>query len=76
MTNKNSNTPPAPLSLVGRKVKLFPNDTVRKEALILSMDQTGTLFEITRIDSAATRINVGDKIFYSPSFPLCFVLID
>lgn len=68
-----------PTGLIGKKVKLFPEDAVKKEAILLSMDQFGMVFEITSINHGAytkPTVKVGDKLFYSASTPVSLILID
>lgn len=61
--------------LVGKSIKLFPNDTYQKLGTIEKIDHTGYYIEIYKCDNK-NEYKVGDVAFFNHSHPLHFILLD
>jgi hypothetical protein len=60
--------------MIGKKVKLYPNDTYKKVALIKDINDLGFTFEI--LESADKNYKVGATFFYNHAKPLIFEILD
>jgi|5B_taG_2_1085324.scaffolds.fasta_scaffold86755_3 hypothetical protein len=60
-------------TLIGRRFWLHPRSTVRKEGMLLSVDEHGICLKITMTNDC--KYKVGDILFYSKSTPFSGVLL-
>jgi hypothetical protein len=60
-------------SMIGRRVRLYPNDTYRKIALIKDISDLGYSFEIT--ESEDSGFKVGRIYFYSHAKPIILEIL-
>lgn len=61
--------------LVGKKIKLFPHDTYKKEAIIKDVDHLGYYLEIT-YTSNTHDYSVGDIVYFNHARPIHFIILD
>lgn len=61
--------------LVGKSIKLFPNDTFEKRGVINKIDDLGYYIEIYRCDNKA-EYKVGDIAFFNHAKELHFIILD
>jgi|5_EtaG_2_1085323.scaffolds.fasta_scaffold02374_7 hypothetical protein len=62
-------------TLIGRNFLLYPRSTLRKEGILLSVDEHGFCFRIT-YQTDSTRYKVGDIYFISKGEGLTCVLME
>ena len=58
---------------IGKEVRLYPHDTYKKNAILLSIDQNGYVFEITSCEDKS-QYKVGEIVFINHSFKVTFIL--
>lgn len=68
-------------AIIGRKVILTPEWPLHRHAILLSIDEHGYWFKITRLDTrghnfSGTAWKVGQNVFYSHGYELSFILVE